>query len=579
MKIKTRLTLGVGALFLLIAFLAGLSVFQITQMRNDTQRILVANYHSLEYVRGMFIALDDPVDRENGMMAFAAQLAGQRANVTEPGEAEATHALVTHLAALQQQPMDTVLPHQVREDLYTVMQLNMAAIDRKSEKAKANADRAVTWITLTGTLCFLIAFTLLINFPRSLSEPIRQLSEGIRRIGERHYDERLEIDQKSEFREVAERFNTLSALLEQWENSNVAKLLFEKRRIETIVGAMHDPIIVLDEAGTVLFTNTGAAQILGVTSGSSIGMKAADIALTNDLMRQLVQDLPSAALQQRKQPMTIYSNGREGYFEKDVVAVTGAAMSTEGPALLGHVIVLKNITAQKELDLAKTSFIATVSHELKTPIASILMCADLLRDTRIGPLNEEQKQLLDTIHDDTGRLLKITGELLQMTQVETGHVQLTLHATDPGEILRYAVDANKSAASLRRSSIVSQQLLRAPPVLADGEKVAWTLTNLIGNALRYSGEGSEVTVSVSHTAEHVEFAVQDHGSGIDQRYAARVFDRYFRIPGTNIEGTGLGLAICKEFIEAMGGTIGVTSALGQGARFWFRLPIAPETAT
>lgn len=573
MKTKTRLTLGVGTLFLLIVLLAGLSVYHITRMRNDTQRILVANYHSLEYVRGMFIALDDTLDRANGLTAFAEQLDGQRANVTEQGEAAATRTLTLHFLALQQRPTDTLLPKQLRHDLYTVMQLNMAAIDHKSEKAKVNAEHAVTWITITGTFCFLVAFVLLINVPRSLSKPIQQLSDGIRRIGEGNYDERVEVEQRSEFREVAERFNGLSAKLRQWEHTNVAKLLFEKRRIETIIGAMHDPVVVLDETGTVLFTNIGASQILGIPPGSAIGKRAGDIALTNDLMRQLLQDLPEAARRSRKQPMTIFADGRESYFEKETVAVIGSP--AEEPALLGHVIVLKNITTQKELDLAKTTFIATVSHELKTPIASILMCVDLLRDARIGAVNEEQRQLLDTIHDDSQRLLKITGELVQMTQVETGRVKLTLQPSDPHEILRYAIAVNKSAADHRGSHIVSDVALGVPPVLADGEKAAWTLTNLIGNALRYSNENAEVTASVRHTPEHVEFAVQDHGPGIDQRYAERVFDRYFRIPGTNTEGTGLGLAICKEFIEAMGGTIGVTSALGQGSRFWFRLPVAP----
>ena len=237
---------------------------------------------------------------------------------------------------------------------------------------------------------------------------------------------------------------------------------------------------------------------------------------------------------------------------------------------------MRNITPHKELDAAKTTFIATVSHELKTPIASILMSTALLRDVRIGPMNEEQRQLTTNVHRDAERLLRITSELLNLTQVESGHVQMRLNDEPVEAIVNYALDANRSAAEAGNILITAPIPSTIGKVRADGEKAAWTLNNFLSNAVRYSDPGGAVAITVARIGKEVEFTVQDHGPGIDPQYVDRVFDRYFRIPGSLADGTGLGLAIGKEFVEAMGGRIGVRSEPRKGSRFWFTLPAAAD---
>ncbi len=246
--------------------------------------------------------------------------------------------------------------------------------------------------------------------------------------------------------------------------------------------------------------------------------------------------------------------------------------------LLGKVIVLKNITHFHELDEAKTHFIATLSHELKTPISAIKLSVQLLDDKRIGDLNPEQKQLLGNIRDDAGRLLRITGELLDMAKVETGNINFNLRPADAAELVNYAVQALQFTAQQQEVILEMKIDNGLPPVMADAEKTAWVLTNLVSNAIRYSPKGGQVLISVTPGKNGLVFSVKDQGKGIDPRYATRIFERYFQVPGSDRQngGTGLGLAISKEFIEVQGGTIQLESAWGEGSNFIFTLPLAQE---
>ena len=266
--------------------------------------------------------------------------------------------------------------------------------------------------------------------------------------------------------------------------------------------------------------------------------------------------------------MKIYADNQESYYSKEVLSVITKEK------VIGKVIILKNITEFQQLDEAKTNFIATISHELKTPISSIKMSLKLLEDSRIGETNPEQKQLLENIEEDARRLLQITGELLNMAQVETGKLQLNFGSTHPKNIVDYAIKALKTTAEQKQVVINVQCSENLPDVRADLDKTTWVLINLLSNAVKYSHEKSTVELVVKiYKADEIEFSVQDHGQGIDERYLSRLFERYFKVPGVSTEqtGTGLGLAIAKDFIEAQAGKIGVESEVGEGSRFYFTL--------
>ena len=199
------------------------------------------------------------------------------------------------------------------------------------------------------------------------------------------------------------------------------------------------------------------------------------------------------------------------------------------------------------------------------------MSLQLLENEKVGKLNDEQKNLLYSINDDVTRLLKITGELLDMSQVESGNIHLTILPTDSRDILDFALKATKTQAEQKyiKFSIDCPQSISK--VQADQEKTTWVLTNLLSNGIRYSYDNATINIKISEADTFVNISVKDTGQGIAPQHKDKIFDRYYRVPGTKKEGTGLGLAISKEFIEAQGGQIMVESEFGAGSTFTLML--------
>lgn len=570
MKIKAKLVLGIGLLFAMVVLLTAIGSIYINKLSADTKNILVANYNTLDYSRQMLIALNDDGFSNASILKFESNLKKQQHNITENGEQQLTDQLAANFSKLKNNPSDTLLLTTIHNNLTDIMLLNMQAIERKSDVAKKTAGNATLWIALVGTFCFLIAFVLLVNLPGNIANPLKELTESIKEIAAQNYSKRVHFEEHNEFGDLANAFNTMAQKLEEYKTSNIEKLMMEKKRIETLINNINDPVIGLDAKKHILFMNDVALKISGLKADATIGKLIQDVAVNNDLIRSLIQDLfhpASETINTKHEPIKIYADNKESYFEKQVIAIKITPTGEQEEKFIGNVILLQNITPFKELDFAKTNFIATVSHELKTPISSIKMSLQLLENAQIGDINEEQKNLLSSIKDDANRLLKITGELLNMSQVESGNIQIAVVSANPKEILQYAINANKASAD--QKNIKLEVLLPAtiPNVLADEEKTAWVLNNLISNAIRYSYDNSTVFIAAKNKNNKIEFSVTDTGQGIAPEYKQKIFDRYFRVPGTKKEGTGLGLSISKEFIDAQGGEIKVESDFGAGSTF------------
>lgn len=575
MKIKAKLTLGTGFLFFLIILLAGLGIKEINTLSGAAGNILTANYNTLDYTRQMLIALDESERNAAAFDLFSVNLQKQARNITEPGEKELTDRLARDFEKFKTSTGDKAIIFSIRKDLTDIMLLNMQAIERKSNIAKETAAGSTSWLALTGTFCFLIALVLIFNLPGSIADPIKELTASIRQIASMNYSQRVHFERQDEFGELASSFNVMAEKLQEYNSSNLAKLMFEKKRIEMLINNMHDPVIGLDEKNVVLFANNEALKILAVQPEALVGKPAEEIAVYNDLVRSLIKDLDAPAEQPGNKPLKIFADNKESYFTREIVNISIIPTGEKDLQHIGRFIVLKNITPFKELDFARTNFIATISHELKTPISAIKASLQLLESKDAGEINEDQRQLILSIKDDSNRLLKIIGELLNLSQVETGNIQLNIQPADPDTILRYALEAVKTQADQKN---VKLNLLRdadLPFVKADTEKTAWVLINLLTNAIRYSNENSEVLIRVRNENRRVRFSVKDFGKGIEERYLDKIFTRYFQVPGSSKEGTGLGLSISKEFIEGQGGAIMAESRMGEGSEFsFFLLPDA-----
>lgn len=581
MKIKTKLRAGFGLLFVIVLIFGGISLYFLSQISSKAKLILKDNYKTMGYVSQMRSVIDEGVFPlpEAGKHRFEQNLELERSNITEPGEKQAVERLIAGYSGLllaKNEVERKIAEKRVRLALAQIESVNMRAINIKNEEANQTYSNAELFIALAASFCFIVLFTFVVNFPGFVANPLAEFSLAIKQVGNGNYLQRLHFKGNDEFSELAVSFNAMAKKLNDWENSNLSKIKSEKSRIEAIIAQMRDAIIGVNEKNEILFLNQIAAKLLGLDEQKVIGQDATELAGRNQLLGRLTNHGSENEI------LKIYADEKESYFQVESREIVVPNLETgEERAILssgqsvGNVYVLKNITQFKELDQAKTNFIATVSHEIKTPLSSIKMSLKLLGDQRVGEMNSEQKDLVQHIQEDSDRLLKITSELLDLSQVESGNLKLTFAMTRPYEIVRFATDAVKFQAEQKSIQLELHCDEQLPEVNVDIQKTAWVLVNFLSNALRYSAEKSKIVIQVLEKNGQVEFSVRDFGKGIEEKYQKRLFDRYFQVPtdGQNKSGSGLGLAISKDFIEAENGKIWVESEVGEGSRFCFVLPM------
>jgi len=447
----------------------------------------------------------------------------------------------------------------------------LTAMEPDNPAATPALQRALVMISVVGIACIFVGILLFLRLPVSINRPMRELTNGILEIANHNYEKRLSFSTNKEFIQVSQSFNRMAERLAEYRASTLADILSGKKYIEAIVNSITEPIIGLSNEMDILFINDEALSILNLKRDNLISKSASELALKNDLMRRLIRELVTP--NEKNTPLKIYADNKESFFQAKYIPIRMVETGETESQNIGHVILLKNITEFKELDSAKTTFISTISHELKTPISAILMCQQLLEDKRVGTLNKEQEELLQNIRDNSERLLGITSELLNMTQVEAGKLQLMPKITKPIELINYAIGANRVQADKFGCQIEVEYPEKIEKLYVDSEKIAWVLTNLLSNAIRYSTENGRVIIGARQDGNIVEMFVQDFGKGIDPRYHQSIFDRYFRVPGTKIQGSGLGLSISKDFVEAHNGTLSVESEPNKGSRFIIRFDV------
>ncbi|HCQ17328.1 MAG TPA: hypothetical protein DIU20_13755 [Cryomorphaceae bacterium] len=603
MKVKTKITLGLVFLFSVIVVLGIITIHYLNLLTNQNQNLLRENYQSLEYTHELLNSLNDirnsfePDDNsrvtlnkvdfklQSSIARFEESLEKQRGVSKEEGEIQLVNEVQNEFEALKEYLevtrtkdyyFEKLLP--VLEDLSLnidqIYRLNEQTINHRTQMAEATADRVIYTVAGIIVFCILIAFSFMVRFPSYVAEPVDKFSTAIDKMSQGDYSARVDIDTRDEFGKLGLAFNDMASRMDEFERLNLSKLMTEKKRMETMIQKISEGIIGLDAEFNVLFINPFAKKLLGISRQKIKGLSAKDLSLQNPIFQNTIQDLLESSITSdrrytRNKLIKGNLDNKTAYFIRKVIITY--ADSDDDHELNGYMIMLKNITEYKEMDQAKTNFIATVSHELKTPISAIKMSLRLLKDQRLGRLEEEQEEMVESIESETNRLLNITQELLNATEMEGGEIKLNLEPTRPEDIVEEAIDSVITLAEDRNVIIEKEVDSNLPNILVDEDKVTWVLVNFLTNSIKYSPVGSRVDIKVTYDQEFIEFSVKDQGTGIPEEHQKRIFDRYYRIPGSGGKGTGLGLSISKELINKMGGKIGLESNPGKGARFYFRL--------
>jgi len=250
-------------------------------------------------------------------------------------------------------------------------------------------------------------------------------------------------------------------------------------------------------------------------------------------------------------------------------------MRDESGNLFGAAVVLQDVTRFRLMDEVKTNLVSTVSHELKTPLTSIRMGLHLLLEEKIGSLNAKQLELLLAAREDSERLLRMINDLLDLARLESGQTRPRIEVVSPRTVIDEALPNLRPLVEVRDSHLLADIAPDLPEVMVDPRQISHVFSNFVSNAARFSKPGDDIVLSAKTIGKNVRFSVLDHGPGIAKEYQARVFERFFRIPGSEeSKGVGLGLAIAKEIIVSHGGNVGLRSTPGEGSEFYFDLPAA-----
>ncbi len=607
-KLKSKITLGVLFLFLVIVLLSILGIFFTNKLAEETKGTIVNNYTSVDYSfqmlnssEDMYLlhqqqlktrAFDDSVligSIKNEKNIFEEKLNQEANNITEPGEAEFVKQLHKDYKDYQDTYLELKSEKSLNEDDFSqlyqdyvslrsgiteVYNMNMFAIQKKSNDLQKIAGEITIYMSVVATASILIALFFILSFPSKIVGPIKELTEKIKSISERNYDQKLEISSKDELGELASAFNNMADRLKLYQAKHIDQLLSEQRRMEALVHNLDDGVLLIDENKKVVLANKTILDITGLKETDIVSHYMPDIAAQNDLMREVYKYTLNLDKENNSvKPLRIVFNNEELFYNIEKEEIKTYSELSHQETFIGYLILLKNITQFQARDTAKTNLLATVSHELKTPLSSINLSLKLLDDKRVGSLNEEQKEVINSLRQQSNRLSRVINELLDYSQIETGNIKLRFSPANPEDVIDLGVTALMLQLSEKNINLETEIEDNLPSINADVEKTVFVLVNLLSNAIRFSKENDKIKIKVSRQKNEIYFSVVDNGPGIPKNQQEKLFERFTNIGDKSKRGWGLGLAIAKEFVQAQNGRIWVESEVGEGSNFIFTLPV------
>jgi PAS domain S-box-containing protein len=338
----------------------------------------------------------------------------------------------------------------------------------------------------------------------------------------------------------------------------------EREHAARVLEAVGDGVFLLDEDGVVRFWNRAAELITGIDAAGARGRAAGDLFMAwNTLIGRI--PVSEGGVAPRPVTLPIELDGTELWLS--FVAVRSRS---------GIVYAFRDLTAERRLDEAKSDFVATISHELRTPMTAVLGAAKTLLRSDVGLSRDERRELLEMIASEATRLSQITEDVLLASRLDRGDLPLEPRPVDIGEVVRAAVDATRPGLPDSISLTVTADA-NGVAALVDRDRVEQVLLNLLDNAIKYSPAGGAVVLSAERADDLVRVAVADEGLGIAAAEHEAIFEKFYRgdpEQRRSPSGTGLGLYIARELVRRMGGRLGVESHPGAGSTFFVELPAA-----
>lgn len=584
-------------MLLLLVGIGGFALYTVGDLGRSGRTALRANVYSVELGERMLRSLTnlDEIDADDavavrGRAAFRRILVQAVANVTEPGERAVLDSLRQTLAMAdalargeiaEDHPLHPRIVLNLRYQAQRLISINTDALTHRLVAANAEADSARNLLTGGVSVAVLLALLLVLSVPAAAAAPLQLLQSSIRHAAAHDFSQTIPVESRDEFGAVARDFNALLVQLNQFRVNTATELLTERNRLASVINTLDEGLLLIDQNRTILLANPVATTLLGLPAARLVGRQASEVAAENDLLRAVLRPLDSpnrvAAAAAELPLLTIRQrDGSDAHYRLAVHEIISFNPERDLLEFVGYILALHNVSQFKRLDEVKSGFLATVSHELKTPLTSIGLSLKLLQDERV-PADERQR-VVEGIREETQRLQRLVSELLDVARLDSGNIALDIRPVAAAELIGFATAPVQPQLAHQRLTLAQDLPADLPLVRADAEKAAWVLVNLLVNAIRYSPAGAAITLRALSAGDFVQFSVEDRGPGIAPENHERIFQRFAQLPDTagHRGGSGLGLSIAREFIAAQGGQLWVESALGAGSTFHFTLPAAPS---
>jgi len=330
----------------------------------------------------------------------------------------------------------------------------------------------------------------------------------------------------------------------------------ERNRLETVFNHIHDSVMILDEENHIILLNPAMSRSFGLNPKTSVGKPVLDVIEHPDLRAMISNKENNDPFHYHE---ISFPDGR-----------VGSAQFTEIPDV-GYAVTMQDVTYLKEMDRMRSEFVHTVSHDLRSPLTSVIGYTELIE--RAGSLNDNQRDFLDRIQDSIQHITSLINDLLDLGSIEAGLDTRREHVQLEG-ILRYTLDMLQGQIKAKKLKVQTDLAPSLPAMRANPVRLRQVLDNVVGNAIKYSDNGGEVLVSIKSEDNQLILQVTDNGPGIPSGDQPHIFDKFYRGANTKQEGSGLGLAIVKTIVDAHQGRIWVESNVGKGSSFFIVLPVA-----
>ncbi len=594
MKIKAKLYLSQFFLLGIIAVVAGIGVYYLNLVADYTAVILKDNYRTIDYMRKVNQQVDELQGKferdvltleefESRSAELYTLVNSQKANITEAGEKNLTENLSLEVTGyldlidrgLAGSNLNSnelwVSVSKIKTLTETIFLLNEETILSKSENAKNKSEQVIVYMIIIGASGITFGLIFFLGLPNYIVNPIKLFTKSIKEISLGNYRVQIPFEGEDELGNLAKSIRKMVVKLKEYEKSNFSKLIREQKRLAMIVNEMNEAILVTDENKNIILCNELLLDLIHLRREQVEGKHIQEIARINNLIDNITEDLFVPYLEGEEgqiAPVRIVMGGKERIFKKEILKLSGTEEENGPKKLMGHLVILSDITEFSEKDQAKLKFMSTLSHELKTPLAAIQLSTNLLENKKTGSLTSDQSDLVHTIKSNQERIKRMVNEVLDISQINQGYISLTTEQFSVADSIAdslQGLDLFLREKNIRLNKQIPENL---PQIKGDYHKSVWIFNNLISNAIRYSPANSEITITASRESNRIKVEVKDLGPGISLKNQERIFEHFFKLDHSSENGTGLGLAISKEFMEAMGGSIGVNSVIGKGAAFW-----------